>query len=200
MKKLFNRTMQRTSLLILATSLSCTFANDVSDAAKSIINPNIIYNGAYEQIAYPNGDVAPNRGVCTDVIIRAYRQLGIDLQQLVHEDMKKNFNQYPSQKIWGLKSTDRNIDHRRVPNLETFFERNATSLPLSNDPNHYQAGDIVSWRLDNGLPHIGIVIDETSADGKRPLLVHNIGSGQVAEDVLFKWTMIGHYRYPLSSR
>lgn len=186
--------MKKTLLLLLST-LSFTFANDVSDAAKSIINPNIAYDGSYEVLAYPNGDVAPDRGVCTDVIIRAYRQLDIDLQQLVHEDMKKNFSQYPSQKMWGLKSTDRNIDHRRVPNLEKFFERNATSLPLSTDPNNYQAGDIVSWRLDNGLPHIGIVIDKKSKDGKRPLLVHNIGSGQIAEDVLFEWKMIGHYRY-----
>ena len=176
-------------------SSSIIFANDVSSAAKSIINHHVRYDGQYEKIAYPNGDVSADRGVCTDVLIRAYRKLNIDLQQLVHEDMSQNFHQYPSQKIWGLKGTDRNIDHRRVPNLEKFFERNGQSLPITKNATDYQAGDIVSWRLDNGLPHIGIVIDQKSKDGSRPLLVHNIGAGQIAEDVLFAWKIIGHYRY-----
>lgn len=180
-------------LLLLSTTLS--FANDVSSAAKSIINPKVVYDGRYETIPYPNGDVPLERGVCTDVIIRAYRTLGTDLQKLVHEDMKQNFSQYPSQKMWGLKSTDRNIDHRRVPNLEKFFERQGQALPITQNANDYKAGDIVSWRLHNGLPHIGIVIDQQSKDGKRPLLVHNIGGGQIAEDVLFEWKIVGHYRY-----
>lgn len=187
--------MHKKLFFIILVFIQFSIANDLSNAAQSIINPNIIYNGSYEKITYPNGDVSPNFGVCTDVIIRAYRQLDIDLQKLVHEDMKQNFHQYPSQKIWGLKSTDRNIDHRRVPNLEKFFERNGKSLPISNSPSDYKAGDIVSWRLDNGLPHIGIVIDQQSTDGLRPLVVHNIGSGQISEDVLFNWKMIGHYRY-----
>lgn len=187
--------IKQISLAVLLTSMSLSFANDVSDAAKSIINRLVIYDGRYEKIDYPNGDVSPNRGVCTDVVIRAYRKLDIDLQKLVHEDMKQNFSQYPSQRMWGLKSTDRNIDHRRVPNLEKFFERNGKSLTLSKNAEDYKAGDIVSWRLDNGLPHIGIVIDQKSKDGKRPLVVHNIGFGQVPEDVLFNWKMIGHYRY-----
>ena len=187
--------IKQISLAVLLASMSLSFANDVSDAAKSIVNRLVIYDGRYEKIDYPNGDVSPNRGVCTDVVIRAYRKLDIDLQKLVHEDMKQNFSQYPSQRMWGLKSTDRNIDHRRVPNLEKFFERNGKSLTLSKNAEDYKAGDIVSWRLDNGLPHIGIVIDQKSKDGKRPLVVHNIGFGQVPEDVLFNWKMIGHYRY-----
>ena len=187
--------IKQISLAVLLASISLSFANDVSDAAKSIVNRLVIYDGRYEKIDYPNGDVSPNRGVCTDVVIRAYRKLDIDLQKLVHEDMKQNFSQYPSQRMWGLKSTDRNIDHRRVPNLEKFFERNGKSLTLSKNAEDYKAGDIVSWRLDNGLPHIGIVIDQKSKDGKRPLVVHNIGFGQVPEDVLFNWKMIGHYRY-----
>lgn len=187
--------IKQISLAVLLSSASFSFANDVSDAAKSIVNRLVIYDGRYEKIDYPNGDVSPNRGVCTDVVIRAYRKLDIDLQKLVHEDMKQNFSQYPSQRMWGLKSTDRNIDHRRVPNLEKFFERNGKSLALSKNAEDYKAGDIVSWRLDNGLPHIGVVIDQKSKDGKRPLVVHNIGFGQVPEDVLFNWKMIGHYRY-----
>lgn len=187
--------IKQISLAVLLTSMPLSFANDVSDAAKSIVNRLVIYDGRYEKIDYPNGDVSPNRGVCTDVVIRAYRKLNIDLQKLVHEDMKQNFSQYPSQRMWGLKSTDRNIDHRRVPNLEKFFERNGKSLTLSKNAEDYKAGDIVSWRLDNGLPHIGIVIDQKSKDGNRPLVVHNIGFGQVPEDVLFNWKMIGHYRY-----
>lgn len=187
--------IKQISLAVLLISASFSFANDVSNAAKSIVNRLVIYDGRYEKIDYPNGDVSPNRGVCTDVVIRAYRKLDIDLQKLVHEDMKQNFSQYPSQRMWGLKSTDRNIDHRRVPNLEKFFERNGKSLTLSKNAEDYKAGDIVSWRLDNGLPHIGIVIDQKSKDGKRPLVVHNIGFGQVPEDVLFNWKMIGHYRY-----
>ncbi|MGL4674332.1 MAG: DUF1287 domain-containing protein, partial [Wohlfahrtiimonas sp.] len=187
--------IKQISLAVLLASASVSFANDVSDAAKSIVNRLVIYDGRYEKIDYPNGDVSPNRGVCTDVVIRAYRKLDIDLQKLVHEDMKQNFSQYPSQRMWGLKSTDRNIDHRRVPNLEKFFERNGKSLSLSKNAEDYKAGDIVSWRLDNGLPHIGVVIDQKSKDGKRPLVVHNIGFGQIPEDVLFNWKMIGHYRY-----
>ena len=145
------------------------------------------------QLAYPNGDVAPNKGVCSDVVIRAYRKMGIDLQREVHEDMKANFSLYP--KTWGLKSTDRNIDHRRVPNLMIFFERKGKTLPKTQNGNDYHAGDIVCWRLSNGMTHIGIVTKRKSRDGKRLLVVHNIGDGQVEEDCLFSFDIIGHYRY-----
>lgn len=179
------------SLQILADT---SFGAKLTKAACSIIDPTILYDPAYTKIAYPNGDVAANRGVCTDVVIRAYRLLGIDLQQLVHEDMKASFDAYPSKRTWGLTTTDRNIDHRRVPNLQTFFGRHGTVLPNSKNPSDYQAGDIVAWKLPNGLLHIGIVIDKQNSKGI-PLVVHNIGRGQIAEDVLLEWEIIGHYRY-----
>lgn len=165
----------------------------LSKAAKSIVDENIIYDPSYFVIDYPNGDVPKEVGVCTDVVIRAYRKLGIDLQKEVHEDMKKNFSIYP--KKWKLKSTDKNIDHRRVPNLMTFFSRKGKVLPISKNPDDYKNGDIVCWNLGGAITHIGIVINQKSADGKRNLIVHNIGSGQVVEDVLFSYTIIGHYSY-----
>ncbi|MEZ4787799.1 MAG: DUF1287 domain-containing protein [Flavobacterium haoranii] len=166
----------------------------LSNAAVSIIDPEIVYTPSYVAIKYPNGDVPAKTGVCSDVVIRAYRKLGIDLQKEVHEDMKANFSLYP--KTWGLKSTDKNIDHRRVPNLETFFERKGKSLPITQNANDYKVGDIVTWRLSgDGIPHIGIVTHLKSNDGKRNKIVHNIGSGQVLEDCLFNWKIVGHYRY-----
>lgn len=165
----------------------------LSDAAIDLTKTRVIYDPAYRQIAYPNGDVAPDRGVCTDVIVRAYRKLGIDLQQKVHEDMKVNFKKYPQK--WGLKRTDTNIDHRRVPNLSTFFTRHGETLNITNVPSDYKPGDIVIWKLDNGLDHIGIVIDRKTRDNKRLLIVHNIGRGQVIEDCLFSWKITGHFRY-----
>lgn len=168
------------------------FFGELSQAAVSIIDPSIKYVPTYEVIPYPKGDVDPKTGVCTDVVIRTYRKLDIDLQQLVHEDMVKHFNQYPQK--WGLKSPDRNIDHRRVPNLMTFFERKGKSLPLSNNKEDFLPGDIVTWNLANGMTHIGMVIHMKSNNGT-PLIVHNIGGGQVAEDVLFSYTMTGHYRF-----
>jgi uncharacterized protein YijF (DUF1287 family) len=171
------------------------FYTKLSHAAIDITKSRVIYDPAYVRIPYPNGDVPSDRGVCTDVIIRAYRKLGIDLQEKVHVDMKANFDKYPSKRKWGLKSTDTNIDHRRVPNLETFFSRKGIVKPITNNADDYQAGDIVSWTLDNGLAHIGIVVDKKSKDQKRPLVVHNIGRGQVVEDCLFSWKIVGHYRY-----
>jgi uncharacterized protein YijF (DUF1287 family) len=165
----------------------------LSDAAIELTKDRVIYDPAYRSIPYPNGDVAPNRGVCTDVIVRAYRKLGIDLQQKVHEDMNVNFKIYPQR--WGLKRPDTNIDHRRVPNLNIFFSRHGEKLSVTNKPEDYKPGDIVIWVLDNGLDHIGIVVDKKSRDGKRYLIVHNIGGGQVAEDCLFKWKLTGHFRY-----
>lgn len=167
--------------------------NKVASAAYEQIGKTLIYDPSYVKLAYPMGDVPVSRGVCSDVVIRALRASKVDLQQLVHEDMKKNFSTYP--KSWGLTKTDINIDHRRVPNLETFLKRQNKSLELTTNPLNYKAGDIVSWRLDNGLPHIGIVSMNNNSDGTRPLIIHNIGWGTQEEDVLFKWKMIGHYRY-----
>ncbi|MCL4155836.1 UNVERIFIED_CONTAM: hypothetical protein GTU68_000121 [Idotea baltica] len=170
-----------------------TYGQQISDAAISITHDDVRYDPAYFSIDYPDGDVPSHVGVCTDVVIRTYRMLDKDLQQLVHEDMKAHFDLYP--KNWGLKRPDSNIDHRRVPNLMTFFERHGTSLPLSKKAEDYLPGDIVSWSLGGGLVHIGVVIDETSTFGKTPLIVHNIGAGQVKQDCLFDFEIIGHYRY-----
>lgn len=169
----------------------------ISDAALSIIDPSIVYDPTYFTIDYPNGDVPSGKGVCTDVIIRAYRKLGVDLQKEVHEDMKANFSLYP--KIWGLSKPDTHIDHRRVPNLMVYFSRFGEEKSLNRDAENYLPGDIVCWRLQNGMTHIGIVVDKKSADGKRYQIVHNIGSGQVLEDVLFDYEIIGHYFYGIPS-
>ena len=160
---------------------------------------DISYDGRYFTIPYPGGDVPAHLGVCTDVIIRAYRTLGIDLQKLVHEDMKAHFALYP--KLWGLARTDTNIDHRRVPNLQVFFRRFGQSLPVTGNAADYRAGDLVTWNLrgDGGsLPHIGIVTDRKSADGQRPLIAHNIGAGPELEDMLFGYKITDHYRYGLA--
>jgi len=157
----------------------------------------VTYNGTYFKIAYPMGDVPAQYGVCTDVVIRAYRKLGIDLQQLVHEDMRGNFSLYPAKKNWGQTKTDTNIDHRRVPNLQTFFTRHGKKLTVSAESKNYQVGDLVTWMLPGNLPHIGIVTDKRSSDGQRPLIVHNIGAGPKLEDMLFDYTISGHYRYAL---
>lgn len=169
-------------------------ANKLSDAALERTKHTVIYNGSYVKIPYPNGDVPANMGVCTDVVVRAYRQLGIDLQQKVHEDMKRNFSQYPSKRLWGLKSTDTNIDHRRVANLRVFFKRHGKSLPVSDNAKDYRPGDLVTWMLPGNLPHIGIVTDKVSASGI-PKIVHNIGLGPKLENMLFDYRITGHYRY-----
>nr|ELR5115073.1 DUF1287 domain-containing protein [Providencia stuartii] len=155
----------------------------------------VIYDPSYRQINYPNGDVPQGYGVCSDMVIRSYRKIGIDLQQLLHEDIKNNFSQYPSQKMWGLSKPDTNIDHRRVPNLEVFFSRKGITKPITSNAEDYLPGDIVSWRLDNGRPHIGIVTTHRTVDNKRYLIMHNIGYGQVSEDILFRWGIVGHYSY-----
>lgn len=165
----------------------------LSDAAITLTSQRVIYDPSYFSISYPNGDVPADRGVCTDVVIRAYRKLGVDLQKNVHEDMRDNFTQYP--KNWGLRAPDKNIDHRRVPNLMTFFTRHGTTLPITQNPSDYQPGDIVCWNLGGAVTHIGIVVHKKSSDGKRHLIVHNIGAGQVLEDCLFSYKVIGHYRY-----
>ncbi|MCE7732905.1 DUF1287 domain-containing protein [Vibrio campbellii] len=165
------------------------------DAAKQRTQYDIRYDGSYYQISYPNGDVSADIGVCTDVVIRSYRKLGVDLQVLVHEDMRDNFSAYPSKRIWGLVRTDRNIDHRRVPNLQVFFQRHGTEIPISSEGHNFKPGDIVTWMLPGNLPHIGIVTDDLSTDKRRPLIVHNIGGGVVLEDMLFDYPITGHYRF-----
>ncbi len=163
-------------------------------AAKERTKHVVIYNGSYQKISYPNGDVPNNIGVCTDVVIRSYRALEIDLQRLVHEDMQNHFGKYP--KIWGLKKPDTNIDHRRVPNLETFFKRHGTTLDITNNPQDYQPGDLVTWRLDNNLPHIGIVSDvKSKSNSNRYQIIHNIGWGPNQDDMLFDYKIVGHFRY-----
>ncbi|MCU0329117.1 MAG: DUF1287 domain-containing protein [Chitinophagales bacterium] len=167
--------------------------NDLAEAAESLTLDAVIYDPTYFVIPYPGGDVPADRGVCSDVVIRAYRKLGVDLQQLVHEDMKNNFAKYPQK--WSLKKPDKNIDHRRVYNLMKFFERHGTTLANSSSSSDYQPGDIVAWLLPGNLTHIGVVSSQKSNDGERYMIVHNIGSGQVIEDCLFSWSIIGHYRY-----
>lgn len=169
-----------------------SFYDQLADSAITLTKQRVKYDPAYFQISYPNGDIPFDKGVCTDVVIRAYRKLGIDLQKEVHEDMKANFGVYP--KNWGLSKPDKNIDHRRVPNLMKFFSRHGIVEQISQNPNDYYPGDLVCWDLGGGISHIGIVSKRTS-DGKRYLIIHNIGAGQVLEDCLFKFKIIGHYRY-----
>lgn len=180
-------------LFVFFGKAQAQFAQKLSDASLSLTKDKVTYDPAYFTLKYPNGDVPADKGVCTDVIIRAYRKLGIDLQKEVHEDMKKNFSKYP--KNWGLKRPDTNIDHRRVPNLRVFFAKFGQSKSIETNPALYAPGDIVTWLLPGNLTHIGIVVNKKSADGKRYLIVHNIGAGQVIEDCLFKFTITGHYQY-----
>ena len=181
------------TFLVTVCSGQTDFFNKLSESAISLTNQKVIYDPKYYVIKYPNGDVPSDRGVCTDVVIRAYRNLGIDLQKEVHEDMKENFSVYP--KNWGLKTTDKNIDHRRVPNLMKFFERHNAKLSITDNSIDYKPGDLVCWNLGGAITHIGIVVDKKSNDGKRNLIVHNIGGGQVLADCLFEYKIIGHYRY-----
>lgn len=169
------------------------FAQKLSYSALSLTKNKVAYDPSYFIIKYPNGDVPADKGVCTDVVIRAYRKLGIDLQKEVHEDMVKNFSKYP--KIWGLKKPDPNIDHRRVPNLQVFFAKYGKTKSVEMKPELYVPGDIVTWILPGNLTHIGMVVNKKSADGKRHLIVHNIGGGQVVEDCLFRFKITGHYQY-----
>ena len=178
---------------LLVSGQDEAFAEKLSDAAIALTNDRVVYDPSYFSIDYPNGDVPEGKGVCTDVVIRAYRKLGIDLQKEVHEDMKANFGIYP--KIWGLKSTDKNIDHRRVPNLMKYFERHGKVLPKSENADDYKPGDIVCWNLGGATTHIGIVVDKKSADGERYLISHNIGNGQELSDCLFTYRIIGHYAF-----
>ena len=179
------------SLAACAATAAPDPAADLIAAARARTVLHEVYDGAYRVIPYPNGDVPDDRGVCTDVVIRAYRALGIDLQRLVHEDMRAHFAEYPQG--WGLSRPDRNIDHRRVPNLQRFLVRQGAGVAISREPRDYQPGDLVTWMLPGNLPHIGIVSDRSS--GPRPLILHNIGAGTVEDDHLFVYPITGHYRW-----
>jgi uncharacterized protein len=180
-------------LITFATSAQDSFYERLSDAAVELAKQNVVYDPTYYRIDYPDGDIPPGKGVCTDVIIRTYRKLGIDLQKEVHEDMSQNFDKYPN--IWGLRSPDTNIDHRRVPNLMTFFTRKGIVKKKSLNPGDYSPGDIVTWDLGRGLTHIGIVINKKTNDNKRYLILHNIGNGHEISDCLFTFKITGHYSY-----
>jgi uncharacterized protein YijF (DUF1287 family) len=183
--------------LLLMSSSPCRAEEPSSELQRIIqsayaqVGVTLRYDPSYVSIPFPGGDVPVDRGVCTDVIIRAYRSIGVDLQVLVNQDMRKVFTAYPRK--WGLSRPDPNIDHRRVDNLAVFFGRHGQSLPISKEASDYRPGDIVTLRLPDGRPHIGLVSDR-STDG-RPMLVHNIGAGAQVEDVLFAFTITGHYRY-----
>ncbi len=179
-------------LLVVAAALfsQAAPAHPLVDAARQQIGVTTIYDGRYQQLAYPNGDVAIERGVCTDVVIRAFRVLGIDLQQHIHEDMKQAWSTYP--KLWGLTQPDRNIDHRRVPNMAHYFQRQGWQLAPAQSVADYRSGDVVTWLLPGNLPHIGVVSEERVAD--RPLIIHNIGAGVVEEDMLLRYPITARYR------
>jgi uncharacterized protein YijF (DUF1287 family) len=194
--------LKKIAIFFVALNLCCFYvyaqsaqALKLSVAALKLTKDKVTYDPAYFSIPYPNGDVPAGKGVCTDVVIRAYRALGIDLQKEVHEDMKKNFGLYP--KDWGRKKPDSNIDHRRVYNLMVFFKRKGTSKALTKNPSDYKPGDIVCWNLSGNISHIGVVVHQRSSDQKRYLIVHNIGRGQEISDCLFSWKIIGHYQYKL---
>ena len=187
----------RAALLFLQLAAGAAAAQDgavakVLAAAHAQVGVTRIYDGRYVRLDYPGGDVPAERGVCTDVVVRAFRAAGLDLQQAVHEDMRRHFGAYP--KLWGLTRPDRNIDHRRVPNLQAFLRRAGASQPVSSRAADYSSGDVVTWMLPGNLPHIGIVSDRRG-NGGTPLVVHNIGRGPELEDMLFAYPITGRYRY-----
>jgi len=193
--------------LLASARLEVTQSNSISESRRREFLKNLVaaaierthhvirYDPAYVRISYPGGDVPADTGVCTDEIIRSYRRLGVDLQKEVHEDMVQNFGVYPRSWRWLLSRTDPNIDHRRVPNLMVFFARKGESLSLSGRADDYTPGDLVTWDLGGGVPHIGVVVDQKSATSGRYMIVHNIGQGPRMEDVLFNWKVTGHYLY-----
>ncbi|PID44983.1 MAG: hypothetical protein CSB47_10655 [Proteobacteria bacterium] len=164
--------------------------------ARTQTKHRVRYDGSYVKIGYPWGDVPKTMGVCTDVVIRSYRRLGIDLQQEVHKDISNDFYAYPNLAKWGLNKPDPNIDHRRVYNLQAFFKRHKAELPRSKNPRDYKPGDLVTWMVGPDFPHIGVVVNQRSpSDPNRLMISHNIGAGPVIEDILFRFPMTGHYRY-----
>ena len=188
------------SFLMFASAASAQApAEQLARAAAKQVGVTLIYDPSYAGLDFPNGDIPRSRGVCSDVVIRALRDAwGLDLQRIVNADMRANFSAYPT--IWGLSGTDRNIDHRRVPNLEVLFERAGAALPVQSDPKAFQTGDIVSFRLTgSNLPHIGIIADQVAPKGT-PLVTHNIGRGTRTEDVLFRHRIVGHFRIGENAR
>ena len=187
--------------LVGLLSVGASWAEPAADAlAAGVVRAAIertqqleTYDGRYRVIAYPNGDVPEHLGVCTDLVVRSYRAVGIDLQRLVHQDMVSAFTAYPQ--IWGLQRPDTNIDHRRVPNLQVFFRRKGAALPVTRNPADYLPGDIVTWMLPGNLPHIGIVTNRRDSQTNRPIIAHNIGAGPQLEDMLFGFPITGYYRY-----
>lgn len=182
--------------LVVTKPLADNAPTQLSQMIASAIEQTTVttgYDPAYVGIEYPNGDVAPETGVCSDVVVRAFRKAGIDLQKEVHEDMGRAWTEYP--KRWGAANRDTNIDHRRVGNLRTYFERQGKSQPVTTERSRYLPGDIVSWDLGNKVDHIGIVVNVWSEQSQGYLIVHNIGSGARLEDVLLNWEITGHYRY-----
>jgi uncharacterized protein YijF (DUF1287 family) len=179
-------------LLVACTAHAEGLGSCLVSKARQQIGVTLSYDPVYRRLAFPGGDVPADRGVCTDVLVRAYRLANVDLQELVHRDMKSSWIAYP--KLWGLTRPDPNIDHRRVPNLAVFFTRHGSKLPIPERPQDYRVGDIVTWRLSSGVPHIGFVSDKTTPSGL-PLVIHNIGSGTREEDVLLAYTITGRYRY-----
>lgn len=171
------------------------FLKKLAGAAVERAQHVLRYEPAYVRIPYPGGDVPADTGVCTDEVIRTYRTMGIDLQKEVHEDMEQDFSAYPRRWRWLSTRTDANIDHRRVPNLMVFFGRKGEALAISQRPEDYTPGELVTWDLGGGVPHIGIVVDRKSASSGRYMILHNIGQGPKIEDVLFSWRITGHYRY-----
>lgn len=180
--------------LITAQIQAQSFQDSLAYAAEELTHQQVIYDPSYYSIEYPNGDIPADKGVCTDVVIRAFRKMNIDLQKEVHEDMKANFEHYPN--IWGLSRPDKNIDHRRVPNLMIFFSKFGEEVIKSQNAQDYLPGDIVCWNLGGSTTHIGLVSTKMNESDSRYLIVHNIGAGQVFEDMLFSFQIIGHYRYP----
>ncbi len=178
--------------LIFSTFSYAISANQLVKDARSQIGQTLTYDPAYTRLSYPMGDVPIQKGVCTDVVIRALRKQNIDLQKVIHEDMKRNFKAYPQ--LWGLKNTDRNIDHRRVPNIAKYMTRQGYSVQKSPFKTVlFEAGDIVTWDLGRGLVHIGIVSDRKSW-AQVPLIIHNIGRGTQEENILLQYKITGHYR------
>lgn len=196
------------SLIFIISFLSCSqgppvtyiprsdepkgFVHALSEASLEQTRYMVRYDASYRRIDFPNGDVPANTGVCADVVVRSYRKLGIDLQKEMNDEMKSDFDAFP--KKWGLKAPDTNIDHRRVPNLQVFFTRRGLVLPITKNAQDYQPGDIVTWSVW-GKPHTGIVVDQPSSNGRRFMVVHNIGRGPELEDMLFDYDITGHFRY-----
>ena len=162
-------------------------------AAESRAAADVVYDPAYVEIPYPGGDVPAERGVCTDLVVRAFRDVGVDLQRDVHVDMSAQFDEYPA--IWGLAAPDSNIDHRRVPNLMVFFARHGQVLPITDRPGDYRPDDIVTWDLGRGMTHIGIVTQSHTPGAERPLVAHHVGGNPTVNDALFAWPTVGHFRY-----